>query len=315
MADVDSSDIVAIKEETKGQTDSVKSFISGGFGGTCAVLVGHPFDLTKTRLQTAAPGTYTGAIDVVKKTLARDGVKGLYRGITPPLIGVTPIFAISFWGYDLGKKIVYSATPGRESPALSTAELGFAGFFSAIPATLVAAPAERVKVLLQVQGQGGKPAYTGPVDVVSKLYKEGGLKSVFRGTGATLARDGPGSAVYFVTYERVKAALSGKPVVDPVTGETAPPPLSLGAVMFAGGSAGVAMWALAIPPDTIKSRIQSAPTGTYSGFFDCARKLIAADGVGALWKGFGPAMARAFPANAATFVGVELSLKAMNSMW
>lgn len=98
-------------------------------------------------------------------------------------------------GYDLGKKIVYSATPGRESPALSTAELAFAGFFSAIPATLVAAPAERVKVLLQVQGQGGKPAYTGPVDVVSKLYKEGGLKSVFRGTGATLARDGPGSAV------------------------------------------------------------------------------------------------------------------------
>jgi solute carrier family 25 (mitochondrial carnitine/acylcarnitine transporter), member 20/29 len=37
---------------------------------------GHPFDLTKTRLQTAAPGAYTGAIDVVKKTVARDGVKG-----------------------------------------------------------------------------------------------------------------------------------------------------------------------------------------------------------------------------------------------
>lgn len=42
----------------------------------------------------------------------------------------------------------------------------------------------------------------------------------------------------------------------------------------------------------LKSRIQSAPTGTYSGFLDCARKTIAADGVGALWKGFGPAMLR-----------------------
>jgi Mitochondrial carrier protein len=40
------------------------------------VLTGHPFDLTKTRLQTAGPGQYTGALDVVKKTLARDGVKG-----------------------------------------------------------------------------------------------------------------------------------------------------------------------------------------------------------------------------------------------
>lgn len=28
------------------------------------------------------------------------------------------------------------------------------------------------------------------------LYKEGGMRSIFRGTGATLARDGPGSAAY-----------------------------------------------------------------------------------------------------------------------
>lgn len=52
------------------------------------------------------------------------------------------------------------------------------------------------------------------------------------------------------------------------------------------------MWSIAIPPDVLKSRLQSAPTGTYSGFMDCARKTIAADGVSALWKGFGPAMAR-----------------------
>jgi solute carrier family 25 (mitochondrial carnitine/acylcarnitine transporter), member 20/29 len=42
---------------------------------------------------------YTGAIDVAKKSLARDGFKGLYRGVTAPLIGVTPMFAVSFWVY------------------------------------------------------------------------------------------------------------------------------------------------------------------------------------------------------------------------
>ena len=81
-----------------------------------------------------------------------------------------------------------------------------------------------------------------------------------------------------------------------------PNDLHLGSIIVAGGTAGVAMWAIAIPPDVLKSRLQSAPTGTYSGIMDCARKTIAADGVKALWKGFGPAMARAFPANAATFV-------------
>jgi solute carrier family 25 carnitine/acylcarnitine transporter 20/29 len=60
----------------KQTVDPVKSFLSGGFGGISCVLVGHPFDLTKTRLQTAAPGTYTGAVDVVRKTIAKDGIKG-----------------------------------------------------------------------------------------------------------------------------------------------------------------------------------------------------------------------------------------------
>lgn len=97
-------------------------------------------------------------------------------------------------GYAMGKKIVYSMTPERTSNKLTYGELAFAGFFSAVPTTFVAAPVERVKVLLQMQGQGGKQLYKGPLDAVAKLYAEGGLRSVFRGTGATIVRDGPGSA-------------------------------------------------------------------------------------------------------------------------
>jgi hypothetical protein len=44
---------------------------------TCLLIFpGHPFDLTKTRLQTAPPGAYKGAIDVVKQTVSRDGISG-----------------------------------------------------------------------------------------------------------------------------------------------------------------------------------------------------------------------------------------------
>jgi len=139
------------------------------------------------------------------------------------------------------------------------------------------------------------------------LYKEGGLKSIFRGTGATLARDGPGSAAYFATYAVTKEALT------PVGASSSE--LNLGPIILAGGTAGVAMWAIAIPPDVLKSRLQSAPTGTYTGIIDCARKTIAQDGVRALWKGFGPAMTRAFPANAATFLGVEASRNLMNKFF
>ena len=52
----------------------LRSFFAGGVGGVCAVIVGHPFDLVKVRLQTAEKGVYSGAVDVVKKTVAREGL-------------------------------------------------------------------------------------------------------------------------------------------------------------------------------------------------------------------------------------------------
>ena len=70
----------------------LRSFVAGGFGGVCAVVVGHPFDLVKVRLQTAEKGVYSSAVDVVRKSVAKDGLRrGLYAGVSAPLAGVTPM--------------------------------------------------------------------------------------------------------------------------------------------------------------------------------------------------------------------------------
>ena len=124
----------------------------------------------------------------------------------------------------------------------------------------------------------------------------------------TLARDGPGSAAYFASYEYVKRKLTpldkdGKPSGD----------LSLTAVMTAGGAAGVAMWIPVFPIDTIKSRLQSAEGRPTIG--GVVRGVYASGGFKAFFPGIGPALARAVPANAATFLGVELAHKAMDRMF
>ena len=177
--------------------------------------------------------------------------------------------------------------------------------------TIITAPFERVKVLLQIQGQkqlgpGEKPRYSGGLDVVRQLYKEGGIRSVYRGSAMTLARDGPGSATYFATYEYVKRKMTPKDVNGNPSGE-----LSLTAVMTAGGAAGVAMWIPVFPVDTIKSRLQSAEGRPTIG--GTIRGIYASGGFKAFFPGLGPAMARAVPANAVTFLGVELAHKAMNN--
>lgn len=179
--------------------------------------------------------------------------------------------------------------------------------------TLITAPFERVKVLLQIQGQkqlapGEKPQYSGGLDVVRQLYKEGGVRSVFRGSAMTLARDGPGSAAYFAAYEYIKRSLTPKDAEGNVTGE-----LSLSAVVCAGGAAGIAMWIPVFPVDTIKSRLQSAPGKPTMG--GVIRSVYASGGLKAFFPGFGPALARAVPANAATFLGVELAHKGMKKLF
>lgn len=102
-----------VVEASKQTLSSFRSLIAGGVGGVCAVVVGHPFDLVKVRMQTADKGVYSGALDVVRKTVAREGLrkvgylqlrgremgysadgmkfKGLYAGVSAPLVGVTPM--------------------------------------------------------------------------------------------------------------------------------------------------------------------------------------------------------------------------------
>ena len=101
---------------------------------------------------------------------------------------------------------------------------------------------------------------------------------------------------YFGTYEFVKR-LSCK-----VEGREK---ASIFGTLLAGGCSGVANWIIAIPMDTIKSRLQTAPSGKYNGFLDVLQTLLKQDGPKALFRGLTPALMRAFPANAACLLGVE----------
>lgn len=61
---------------------------------------------------------------------------------------------------------------------------------------------------IQSASAGAEKKYNGTLDCVKKLYKEGGIRSIYKGTFATLARDVPASGVYFATYEWFKKALA-----------------------------------------------------------------------------------------------------------
>nr|BAM18665.1 congested-like trachea [Papilio xuthus] len=192
------------------KSSPVKYFLSGGFGGVCTVLSGHPMDTIKVRLQTMPlpkPGEtvlYKGTWDCFKKTVQLEGFRGLYKGMSAPLTGVAPIFAISFFGFGLGKKLIKS----EEDQVLTKSELFAAGAFSGVFTTSIMAPGERIKCLLQIQqGANAPQKYKGMVDCARQLYAEGGIRSIYKGSVATILRDVPASGMYFMTYEWIKEVL------------------------------------------------------------------------------------------------------------
>ncbi|XP_027858075.1 mitochondrial carnitine/acylcarnitine carrier protein isoform X3 [Xiphophorus couchianus] len=188
----------------------MKNFFAGGFGGVCLVFAGHPLDTIKVRLQTQPkpkPGEsllYAGTLDCFKKTLAKEGVKGLYKGMAAPIIGVTPMFAVCFFGFGLGKKL-QQRTP---DDILTYPQLFAAGMLSGVFTTAIMTPGERIKCLLQIQASSGKVKYAGPMDCVKQLYKESGIRGIYKGTALTLMRDVPASGMYFMSYEWLKNLLT-----------------------------------------------------------------------------------------------------------
>jgi solute carrier family 25 carnitine/acylcarnitine transporter 20/29 len=154
-------------------------------------------DLIKVQLQTGLT-SQPSAIQLMKRTLADGGIIGLYRGVSAPLLAITPQFAISFLSYDLGKKLArYMHRDGDEIPS-SLVDICVASAFSAIPTSLITAPSERLKCLLQIDANKvgkGKAKYAGLFDCTRQIYREGGIISIYKGLGATLLRDIPGSII------------------------------------------------------------------------------------------------------------------------
>ncbi|KRZ87288.1 Protein dif-1 [Trichinella sp. T8] len=307
MVENDSESIDLVKPRQ--DTDPLRNFLAGGIGGVCCVVTGHPFDTIKVRLQTASVATGgISTLSCLKKTVVEEGVLALYKGMAAPVVGVAPLFALYFFGCSIGKRLQQT----NADEQLSIIKTFNAGALSGMMTTLIVAPGERIKCLLQVQHQHqrSEAQYTGPVDVFKKLYKEGGIRSIYRGTVATLLRDVPASGAYLATYEFLMRSMKSSDYIFIVQSDTGE--LSVSKTLLAGGVAGLANWAVALPQDVLKSRLQIAPSGMYpNGMRDVARQLIREEGPLALYRGFTPVMLRAFPANAACFLGYEIAMKGL----
>ena len=90
--------------QRRGREPGVPLLLACGMASsTTAMIFTYPLNLLRTRLQASGmPGTavYDSATDCFKRTVATEGLRGLYRGIGPNLLKVLPATSISYAIYD-----------------------------------------------------------------------------------------------------------------------------------------------------------------------------------------------------------------------
>ncbi|XP_010441533.1 PREDICTED: mitochondrial carnitine/acylcarnitine carrier-like protein [Camelina sativa] len=293
--------------------DVAKDLASGTVGGAAQLIVGHPFDTIKVKLQsqpTPAPGQaprYSGAIDAVKQTVAAEGPRGLFKGMGAPLATVAAFNAVLFTVRGQMEGLFRS----EAGVPLTIRQQFVCGAGAGFAVAFLACPTELIKCRLQAQGGLARATttgsvlaavkYGGPMDVARHVLRsEGGTRGLFKGLVPTFAREVPGNAMMFAAYEAFKRFLAGGSDTSS---------LGQGSLIMAGGVAGASFWGIVYPTDVVKSVLQvdDYKNPKYTGSMDAFRKILKSEGVKGLYKGFGPAMARSVPANAACFLAYEMT--------
>eukprot|EP01090_Pellita_catalonica_P004083 TRINITY_DN13927_c0_g1_i1.p1 TRINITY_DN13927_c0_g1~~TRINITY_DN13927_c0_g1_i1.p1 ORF type:complete len:300 (+),score=28.39 TRINITY_DN13927_c0_g1_i1:201-1100(+) len=287
------------------QQHALSHFLAGTFAGMSGVFIGYPFDTVKVRLQTQRKikGVlpYRNALHCAMLCLRREGIRGLYRGLSSPLIGDSMTNSVIFGTYGLvSRSFLDEDQTQADFHSISLFQIFLSGCAVGFSAGTILAPVELVKTNLQVLTSPTKRKYSGPIDFIAKTVRTHGVFSLTRGMLSTWMRDVPAFGVYFWTYEGLRRIAAGDGDVE-----------SLGTIpqLLSGGMGGITAWIVTYPVDVVKSRIQT--DRSYTGVIDCIRRTAKTSGYLVFWKGIETTLIRAFPVNCVIFFTYEMFLRFM----
>lgn len=263
-------------------------------------------------MQTAEPGRFRGPLDCVLRTIRIEGIAGLYKGASPPLLGWMAMDSLMLGSLTVYRRLLlenvwsnplFVSEETIKQKRLSSFGHGLAGIAAGWTVSFIAAPVEHVKARLQIQYAAKKAdrLYSGPIDCARKLLRYHGVPGLWHGLYATLIFRSSfffwwGSYDVFTKLFQEHTSLS-TPAIN----------------FWAGGLSAQVFWLTTYPTDVVKQRIMTDPLGgglndgtpRFRRWQDAARAVYKEGGYRAFWRGFVPCFLRAFPANAAALVAFE----------
>nr|XP_009380703.1 PREDICTED: mitochondrial succinate-fumarate transporter 1-like [Musa acuminata subsp. malaccensis] len=268
--------------------------VAGSLGGVVEACCLQPIDVIKTRLQLDRTGAYRGIVHCGVTAARTEGVRALWKGLTPFATHLTLKYALRMGSNALLQSAFKDAATGD----LSNRSRIAAGFGAGVlEALLIVTPFEVVKIRLQQQ-KGLRPEllkYKGPLHCARMIIREEGILGLWAGAAPTVMRNGTNQAAMFTAKNAFDIVLWKKHEGDGMV-------LQPWQSMISGFLAGTAGPICTGPFDVVKTRLmaQSRTGGDakYKGMVHAIRTIFAEEGLFALWKGLLPRLMRIPPGQA-----------------
>ncbi|KAF5791919.1 putative mitochondrial carrier protein [Helianthus annuus] len=175
-------------------SDPSKAAIANGIAGLtsslCAQFVFVPVDVISQRLMVqgySGHASYNGGLDVARKVLKQDGIRGLYRGFGLSVMTYSPSSAVWWASYGSSQRVIWNllghGSDGNGSvPSQGTVVLvqGAGGIFAGAASSFITTPLDTIKTRLQVMKHENRPSTR---QVIKALIAEDGWKGFYRGIG------------------------------------------------------------------------------------------------------------------------------------
>lgn len=208
-------------------------WLTGAFSGVFTSFVLTPIELVKCKIQvpvkksttTTSTSTTTtttrrapmGPIAVIKHVYRQEGLKGFWHGQTGTLIREAGGCAAWFGtkettsNFFLQRNLKKAKTPTEKEAVLANAlplwQQALAGASAGVSYNFLFYPADTIKSRMQTSPVGGALVKRTFVAEGAALWKEAGLKGLYRGCGITCLRSAPSSAFIFMVYDGLKKYL------------------------------------------------------------------------------------------------------------
>lgn len=306
-------------------------------GGMAGAIFTCPLDVVKTRLQSdiyksqyvssakayhnpvsKAFAHVSDTVGILSNVYRNEGVRSLFKGLGPNLVGVIPARSINFFTYGLGKDFFSRhLNNGQESVQIHLMSAACAGIITSTATN----PIWLVKTRLQLDkaAENGTRQYKNSWDTITKVVQQEGIRGLYRGLSASYLGVAE-STIQWVLYEQMKKFIKSRELERQQLGmkRTFVDKLfDWSATSGAAGAAKLMASLLTYPHEVVRTRLRQAPLQNgkpkYTGLVNCFTLVLKEEGLATMYSGLTPHLLRTVPNSIVMFGTWELIIRLVSS--